>query len=344
MKCILALIFIITHVINCSEFKNGDQQFNFDHTQHITWSQQMSQHISGMNDATFYATALTPNFSPLVDSAIEKNIIGIHIEGPSIADINNFSDIPVWGIRQESFFKSYHYRLDRLGILVVSHLQSDAIFIGEAFTRKGADEPIPQKPETDFRKGYSIDNFVIFPKKQIPSLEWYTGDYLIRLIVFDAISNPMVCTIPEQAFPKLSQAFGTPLNHIENCSFNQTANSPDLPVKKGITISIVKEQKKAILFGSYLLPKYNTSNASEPQPIIPIGIILTGSDQAEPIILTIDIGKNYIEKPTGELAGFFSFVLSEIPEFRMHSRKTALYAFYKDVVSAPSVIDISSFK
>lgn len=297
----------------------------------------MSERISGMDDTTFFTTATNPNFSPFVDSAIEKNIIGIHIEGPAVADIKYSNDIPVWGIRQESFFNTYHYRLDRLGILVVSHLKSDAFYVGEAFKRKGKDEPIPPKPESDFRKGYSIDNFVIFPKQHLPSLQWFAGDYLIRLVVFNNISNTIVCNVPEKDFPEAPVDSAIQHNFIQNCSFKKTDASPAIPTRKGIALNVIQERKKTVLYASYTITNYAASSEKTHQSAIPIKLLVTGSDKAEPIILTVDAGRNHAGDRASEHSGFFSFELSSCPDFRIHSRKMAVFAFYKDIVSTPCV-------
>jgi len=162
---------------------------------------------------------------------------------------------------------------------------------------------------------------------------------VIRLIAFNSISNPMSCSVPEKDFSKPPVSAINSYTVVHDCSLQKTDESPELPREKGIIISVNVDGDEITLSGAFRIDTPVPSSGQDGPLIIPIRLLLTGSEKAAPVVFTIDVGKSSVPNGKSQMAGYFSLSLPENPIVQTHSKKMVMYAFHKELVSAPCVFD-----
>lgn len=151
------------------------------------------------------------------------------------------------------------------------------------------------------------------------------------------------------------EQMGPPRIHPEagkgRTEYVKQAETPDLPVKAGIAlaaqrVTVMRADRPCMLHGSFRLPAKalppmpHPAGETAPTAIVPIGLLLTGSVHAEPMVLNINVPSYApLEKSGGEsfATGFFALDLCAFAKLSGTVQTWFIYGFSGDVVAGPSL-------
>lgn len=192
------------------------------------------------------------------------------------------------------------------------------------------------------------------------------NEFSVSLICLDAVSNGCRIKLVESAafhdaaaeeFLRAcrEEQMGSPRIHPEaskgRTEYVKRAESPDLPEKAGISlaaqrVTVMRADRPCMLHGSFRLPAKalpqmpRPAGEKAPTAIVPIGLLLTGSVHAEPVVLNINVPSYApLEKIGGETfaTGFFALDLCAFAKLAGTVQTWFIYGFSGDVVAGPSL-------
>jgi hypothetical protein len=195
------------------------------------------------------------------------------------------------------------------------------------------------------------------------------GEYVISLLCLDKSSNQCRTKLidssayRDEAAEEYLRAYreeqlGPPRIHPEAgkglTAYGRQPKSPEIPAEVGIAllaqrVTVIRADRPCLLQGSFRLPVRTRpspvepgagAQAQAPTAIVPIGLLLTGSVDATPVILNINAPSNAPLEKAGEewiATGYFALDLCAHARLSGIVQTYFLYAFSGEVMSGPAL-------
>ena len=242
-----------------------------------------------------------------------------------------------------------------------------------AFPRPPA-APAPKRPATASGKGdsFSGDDTAMISEASTLDIATRLGlpleanEFTVALLCLDQVANGCKLKLIESAayhdavaeeFLRASreELMGPPRIHPEagkgRTEYVKQAETPDVPAKPGIAlavqrVTVMRADRPCMLHGSFRLPAKalapmpRPAGEEAPTAIVPIGLLLTGSVHAEPVVLNISVPSyTPLEKIGGGTfaTGFFALDLCAFAKLGGTVQTWFIYGFSGDCVAGPTL-------
>ncbi len=232
----------------------------------------MNQGEFRLKDEKFWEDS-DPVEEALVERFSETDFMGLGLDGPRAARLDQRETVPLLGIRACSIRDNIGLGLQRRAVVVASHLEGTETFAATAFRQP--DEPRrladPRDP-AKLPKGRTVKTFSLSLIDRLPELPWKPGTWQTTVLLYDQRSNAVVTRLEgaptrdpaveeflnAQRRPAFPPAISPPPDAHAN-PYLPRADSPAPPSGPGIVLAVERvavhgRERSCVLRGTFRLP------------------------------------------------------------------------------------------
>ena len=312
------------------------------------------------------------------------DFVGLFLDGPKRVLLRQHDSVPLVGVRASTIRDNATIALRRRAVIVSTRLEGNETLAATAFRQpdEKRDRSPPRDPAS-LPKGRTVKAFTIPLDQRISEVVSQPGTWSTTLLLFDQRSNSVLTQVraspskdvgkshgAERGYPfQISPPVGAP-----NVSFRTQPDCPPIPRQDAIVLSSPGVAAKShgrslIVRGSYLLPVAPwdivrplpgpTGSAAESKArkagwqdvgapdavaVLPMTLLLTGDDDATPIVLHLHIPVfQRLERSRGRTRarGQFSIDLLALMPEQFRQQNYALWALAGSQLSNPIVVQVT---
>jgi hypothetical protein len=325
----------------------------------------------GLSDNKFWGDA-----SALEERAMapfeESELVGLFLDGPKRASVQTRADVPLVVVRAASIKENTSISLQRRGVLVSTRLESDETWAALAFRQPNKPRrATPRRNPDTLPEGRAVKASRVVLNERIPEVAARSGTWATSFLLFNQHSNQVTTRVEaKQGSKARTQGQGAasarftpppvPPTDAPDHPYQARPDSPALTGQASIALASANKTEPApgkawMLRGSLLLPVLTRDLVSKklgrdlgdppPVAVLPVTILLTGDDDAEPILLPLRVPIHQpLEGAKGQslARGHFALDLRALLGDQLVPQTYAVWALSRQQISAPIVVQVGS--
>jgi hypothetical protein len=324
----------------------------------------MASNAFGLEDRDFWGDP----FEREEDDSAEMPPLGLVIAAPSFVPMLERQTLPLLARYTSNAIDLVGATFGQTAIVVAVDVQRNALFAAYATDHGDRIWPTidPAKMPSPDEMESSRHIVELRDRLEVP---WQHAEYLVTVILRGKVSNrarvvvatkppgtedPAVREFLESKRAQIGPAPVWPPATTPMVSYERTPASPPLPDAEGIALAVervvvLREGSRLMLHGSFRLridredivppsPTHMEPGVRRPAAIVAIHLVLTGSEDAFPIVLRLR-APSYDPIPASEarptVTGFFAFDIASVTRLQDFPQTFFLYAFSREVMTGP---------